>query len=33
MPIAPDEGEIDHKSNPTGTIAIFGAQYRHEYVE
>jgi hypothetical protein len=38
---SPEEGEIDHIKQPiygrviksTGTSAIFGAQYRHEYVE
>jgi hypothetical protein len=38
---APEEGEIDHIKQRiserammwTGTMAIFGAQYRHEYVE
>jgi len=37
----PEEGEIDHIKRPisgramksAGTSAIFGAQYRHEYVE
>ena len=37
---APEEGEIDHTNQPisrfaiksAGTLAIFGAQYRHEYV-
>jgi hypothetical protein len=37
---APEEGEIDHINQPisgramksAGTSAIFGAQYRHEYV-
>jgi len=38
---APEEGEIDHikrlisgrAMKSAGTSAIFGAQYRHEYVE
>ena len=38
---SPEEGEIDHIKQPisgpamksAGTSAIFGAQYRHEYVE
>jgi hypothetical protein len=38
---APREGEIDHIKQPisgriiesAGALAIFGAQYRHEYIE